>query len=419
MSEWQKQHPMGTVVGDPLPGAPELAARGSTVVGVRTIELVQPDQADVLSGMKEGRYPRYDRVLKAEVWYPAAPTENGVHAVYTDYLGRVDLGNLTPYPIDGRAYRDAAPDPNAGPRPVVVISHGYPGSRILLVNLAENLSSKGYVVISIGHTDNTYEDFPAQGSLESALIHRSLDQRFVISQLPRLNEEGFLKGMLMPDNVGLIGFSMGGYGALRTIGARLSAQALNAFSAFAEELKEPEGYAGIKAVKAAVLFAPATFWFDPELSGDIDIPTLWFCGTSDKTVGYDAVRHFCERAVHSPRTFISFERCGHNVANNPAPVLAQAASWEICKRWADPVWDTWRLNNLNCHFVTAFLDSTLRHGAEKARFLQTPVPCGRDAIWKLNENGEPTKEHTAWPGFVQGTEAGVILEHFPQESKCH
>ena len=27
-----------------------------------------------------------------------------------------------------------------------------------MVNLAENLSSKGYVVLSIGHEGNTYED---------------------------------------------------------------------------------------------------------------------------------------------------------------------------------------------------------------------------------------------------------------------
>lgn len=77
---------------------------------------------------------------------------------------------------------------------MVVIFHGYPGSRYLLVNLAENLSTKGYVVISIGHTDNTYEDFSKQGSLESALIHRSLEQRFVIGQIPAMNEAGFLEG---------------------------------------------------------------------------------------------------------------------------------------------------------------------------------------------------------------------------------
>ena len=408
MSEWQKTHPMGTVLGDPLPGAPELAARGDTVAGVRTIALTQPGQADVLAGKKEGRYPRYDRPLQVEVWYPALPGTDATRAVYTDHMGRTDLNNLTPYTIDGRAYRDAAPDPKKGPCPVIVISHGYPGSRILLVNLAENLSSKGYVVLSIGHTDNTYEDFPAQGSLESAVIHRSLDQRFVISQLKRLNQEGFLRGMLLPDAVGLIGFSMGGYGALRTVGARISGKVLEeAFAPVAEEVKEGPDWHGDKTVKAAVLFAPATFWFDPALSEDIDIPTLWFCGTSDKTVGYDAVRTFCQRAANSDRIFISYERCGHNVANNPAPFEALSAPWEICKRWADPVWDTRRLNNLNCHFVTAFFDGILKGDAEKAAYLTVPTPCGKDADGKAG---------TGWPGFVEGTSAGVILERFPKQA---
>ena len=407
MSEWQKLHPTGTVLGDPLPGAPALTVRGDTVTGVRTITLIQPGQADVLSGMKEGRYPRYDRPLQVEVWYPALPGAEDKHAVYTDHMGRADLNNLTPYPIDGRAYRNAAPDPSKGPCPVVVISHGYPGSRFLLVNLAENLSSKGYVVLSIGHTDNTYEDFPAQGSLESAVIHRSLDQRFVISQLGELNREGFLRGMLLPENVGLIGFSMGGYGALRTVGARLSEQALQSFSAFADELREAKDWKGNKTVKAAVLFAPATFWFDPIKSGDIDIPTLWFCGTADKTVGYDAVRQFCQGAENSDRVFISYERCGHNVANNPAPLEARSAPWEIYKRWSDPVWDTRRLNDLNCHFATAFLDGILKGDMEKAAYLTVPVPCGKDA---------DSAKGTGWPGFVEGVPAGVILERFPPQT---
>ncbi len=415
MSEWQNLHPMGTVLGDPLPGAPALAARGDTVTGVRTITLIHPGQADVGAGMKDGRYPRYDRPLRVEAWYPALPGREEERAVYTDHMGRADLNSLKPFSIDGRAYRNAAPDPSKGPCPVIVISHGYPGSRILLVNLAENLSSKGYVVLSIGHTDNIYEDFLAKGSLESALIHRSLDQRFVISRLSELNREGFLRGMLQPGCVGLIGFSMGGYGALRTVGARISEKALESFAPFADEIREAADWKGDKTVKAAVLFAPATFWFDPDLSGDIDIPTLWFCGTADKTVGYGAVRHFCQNAVRSDRIFISYERCGHNVANNPAPIQALSASWDICKRWADPVWDTGRLNNLNAHFVTAFLDGILKKDAGKAAYLTVPVPCGKDADCRVDASGAPLAPEACWPGFVEGTPAGVILERFPRQ----
>ena len=409
--EWLQEHPIGTVLGDPMPGAPELAARGETVMGVRTLKLLMPDQKNVLEGLTDGKYPVYHRPLTVETWYPACPAEKDAHAVYTDFLGRVDLGNLQPYTIPGRAFRDAAPDAAAGARPVVVISHGYPGSRMLLVNLAENLASKGYIVFSIGHTDNTYEDFPAKYALESALIHRSLDQRFVVQELKHINEETFLRGMLQTDNVGVIGFSMGGYGLLRTLGARFSDKALATFAPFAHELQEAEDYTGLTEVKAAVLFAPATFWLDPAKTRGMDVPTLWFCGTSDRTVHYGMVRDFWEKSVHSDRYLISYENCGHNIANNPPPHEAQSASWEIYKRWADPVWDTWHLNNLNAHFTTAFLDCVLRGSSEHGRYLQVPVERGSEAVWSLDADGRAKTDHTGWPGFADNGAAGIRLEH--------
>ena len=412
MIPWEKEHPYGTLFGDPLPGAPALAARGGCAAGVRTLTLTHPGQADVLSGLGRSPLPRYDRPLRVEIWYPALRSTDGDRAVYTDHMGRADLGNLEPFPIEGRAFRDAEPDPSAGPCPVIVISHGYPGSRFLLVNLAENLSSKGYVVLSIGHTDNTYEDFPSAGSLESALIHRSLDQRFIISQLPELNRDGFLRGMLLPDQVGLIGFSMGGYGALRTIGARMNEETLRSHAAIAEELAEQPDFHGDPAVRACALFAPATFFLDPSRSEDIGIPTLWFCGSADNTVHYAAVRDFCERADHSDRVLITYEGCGHNIANNAAPPQAYARSWDIFKRWSDPVWDTLRLNNANCHFLTAFLDLHLRGDAGKAAYLRVPVTRGAEAVYDLDAEGRPTEKHTGWKGFIEGTAAGIRLETF-------
>ena len=40
-------------IGDPLPDAPILAARGKLKVGVKTIKIVNPDQIDILSSSKE------------------------------------------------------------------------------------------------------------------------------------------------------------------------------------------------------------------------------------------------------------------------------------------------------------------------------------------------------------------------------
>ena len=394
-----REHPMGTLFGDPLPGAPEMAHRGDTVTGVRTICLTNPDQPDVTRDKAEGGYPLCSRELTVEVWYPACPEEGAVPAVYTDHMGRTDTGDLVPFSMHGRALRDAAPDSSAGPRPVIVISHGYPGSRFLLSNLAESLSSRGYVVLSIGHKENTYEDFAPRRSLESAVVHRSLDQRFVISELPRLNREGFLKGLLQPENVGLVGFSMGGYGALRTVGARLSREALDQFESIRDELAEAPSFHGLKAVRAAAFFAPATFWLDETRLQDLDIPTIWFCGTADNTVHYQAVRRFWQHAEQSDRILISYANCGHNVANNPAPPEAQSASWEIYKRWSDPVWDTWRLNNSNAHFLAAFFAKNLLGQPEMDLYLSgTP------------ENGQPGDPSQDLAGFVPGGSAGIVIE---------
>ena len=57
------------IYGDALPDAPELSVRGTYKVGVRTMDLVNPNQIDILN-VKEGIAPLYDRPLKVEVWYP-------------------------------------------------------------------------------------------------------------------------------------------------------------------------------------------------------------------------------------------------------------------------------------------------------------------------------------------------------------
>ncbi len=398
MKTWDELHPMGTLMGDPIPGAPELSARGNRVFGVRTVTLTDKNRPNVAAGLKNGAFERYDRALKVEIWYPALP--GGSPAVYTDHMGRIDLGNLEPFEMAGRALRDAPVDSSAGPCPPVIISHGYPGSRFLMLNLAENLASHGYVVLSVGHMENTYEDFAAQRSMESALVHRSADQRFVIGELAHLNAEGFLRGMLQPENVGLIGFSMGGYGALRTIGARVGTETVKRSADIAGELEECPDWHGEKAVRAAALFAPATMLTDEDNTGDIDIPTLWFCGTADHVVEYGKVRSFWEKARASDRILVSYEGCGHNVANNPAPPESYGKSWEIFKRWSDPVWDTLRLNNANCHFLNAFLDLHLRGDQEKQAWLEL---SGRGA-------------EGPWKGFTEGTNAGICFEHRPAGS---
>ena len=88
--------------------APELARRGLYSVGVRTLDLVNPVQADILNFNKEtGKAPLYDRQLKVEVWYPAViPEGEKEHTVYTSPMPGKTPGT---FQLVGKSLRDAAP----------------------------------------------------------------------------------------------------------------------------------------------------------------------------------------------------------------------------------------------------------------------------------------------------------------------
>src|SRR5262249_33922995 len=124
--------------------------------------------------------------------------------------------------ITGKALRDAPPI-NGASFPLVVVSHGYPGSRTFMTWLTENLASKGYVVAAIDHTDSV---FGQQRAFVSTLLNRVADQTFTIDALSeRSHDPGdFLHNVIDPSRVAIVGYSMGGYGALATAGAGYNRQ---------------------------------------------------------------------------------------------------------------------------------------------------------------------------------------------------
>ncbi len=128
---WAQLPSPNFIVGDALPNAPELAPRGKYAVGVRTIEVVNKNQVDVLNS-KAGVDPLYDRSLTLEVWYPAViPAGQKALETYKSTLGLFNDPKrpLIPYTYLGRALREAQPDRSEGKYPLVIVSHGYPGSR--------------------------------------------------------------------------------------------------------------------------------------------------------------------------------------------------------------------------------------------------------------------------------------------------
>ncbi|GAB3249592.1 hypothetical protein GCM10027347_06800 [Larkinella harenae] len=397
--------------GDPLPDAPELAPRGTYGVGVRTLKLTHKAQVDVLR-TKDGKSPVYDRPLTVEVWYPARiPAGNDQLVTYNEVLGRANDPKrpLVPFTFVGRALRDAQPDPGTGAYPLVIVSHGYPGSRLLLTYLTENLASKGYVVAAIDHTESTYRDL---GGFPSTLLNRPLDDLFVLDELARLsakNSNHFLAGLVNADQTALIGYSMGGYGVLNVAGAGFSPQASGFFgqltggsTALQNRTMAAPDYKTSQdpRIKAVVAFAPwgmeRGLWNAEGLAG-LKLPTLLVAGSKDDVSGYEkGVKAIYDGTVNADRYLLTYINARHNVAPNPPPAatLKPGQASEDYMHFAEPAWNERRINNINQHFVTAFLGIHLK-GMAYAKYLTLPE----------SSDAEP------WTGFKPRTSVGLEMRH--------
>jgi dienelactone hydrolase len=119
----------------------------------------------------------------------------------------------------------------AGRHPVVLYSPGLGDPRTLGTTLAEDLASRGYVVVTIDHTYDASEvEFPGGrvepfsvptdgdilATLKKLLSVRVADTRFVLDRLPSGLPYG-LSGALDLGRIGMFGQSAGGFTALQTL----------------------------------------------------------------------------------------------------------------------------------------------------------------------------------------------------------
>ena len=397
--------------GDALPDAPELALRGQYRVGVRTLSLVNKGQIDILNS-KNGADPLYDRPLKVEVWYPAViPEGKTVLTTYDDTYGNIADSSrpLTHFTFKGRALRDAAPDKNAAPYPLVIVSHGYPGSRVLLSYLTENLASKGYVVVAIDHTESTHGDTKG---FQSTLLNRAKDILFVLNQMGisgRSSSGSFLAGLVDADHTALIGYSMGGYGVLNAAGAGYSKQLEAFFATITGGSKainvriagNPDFILSIDhRIKAVVAFAPwgmeRGVWDAEGLKG-LNVPTFFVAGSKDDVSGYEGgTKAIYESSVNANRYLLTYENARHNVAPNPPPAeLFNPLKFADFYHYAEPAWDQRRINNINQHFVTAFLGIYIQH-KDFSKYLSV---------------ADSSSSSKSWPGFKPRSFVGLQLLH--------
>lgn len=342
--------------------SPELAAWGAHEIGVRTVEVTAT------------------RKLPVEVWYPAQiPAGFEPHTTYTSPMaGRAPRPSLPPsFTFPGRALRNAPP--LAGKTfPLVVVSHGYPGARTFMTWITENLASKGYIVAAIDHTDSV---FGAVGPFQSTLLNRAPDQLAVLETLSA--------GKLIPNidatRAAIIGYSMGGYGALASGGAAYNRNSPMLKALGLPELTTPANLKAIVAIAPWGAQAPAEAWTQDSARG-LKLPSLFIVGDQDDISGFDqGVRKVYNWSTSSDRCLLVFENARHNTGGNPAPD-GVALDFQAKESFEEPVWRKDRINAINQHFITAFLDRHLKQDASRVKYFSpeanTQLP-GFQRRWQL------------------------------------
>jgi predicted dienelactone hydrolase len=339
------------------PDAPPLAARGGAAVGVKTLQLTDSSR---------------QRTITAEVWYPATGTEQSL--IYQAQVGQ------TPVRIAGRASRDAAPA--GGSFPLIVASHGQPGTRFQFAYLNEHLASWGFVVASLDHPGSTYQTLTQQNYI-SSIVDRPLDLLFAIGEVAKQIPSADAT------KVGLLGYSYGGYSVINAAGAGLDGQALSEYCRatsnegpcfalpFFAQLEAQRGMNVIKPdprIKAVFAMAPyGQPWIGAKSLANFKLPLFVAVGEADDVATYrrDALEYF--RQAGSPNKYLlTLTAAQHNpFVECPPEVRSREDDFWRC--W-EPVWDQERAHDLARHFATAFFAQFLQNNSEAGRYLNPSLP---------------------------------------------
>lgn len=404
--------------------APELALPGPFAVGT-VIESINIGERTHFAPTGMTVSPR---VLAVRLWYPAEGTRTNTESIsYRHSLTRADVGEVV-VETPGIAEQDAKP--LDGEFPLVVISHGYGNWATGMAGLAENLSSKGYIVAAIEHVDHPYEKDIPQLDFPNVVIRRADDQRGVIEGLLALHAAAKTPAMvgLNEQAIGLIGFSMGGFGAIATAGADydIEGPSLSSMSLPEAAVESMNSRLPDRSRPGAVILmapwgaqAPFRSWTEAAL-GSISTPALIIGGDHDDVSNYaDGIRHVFEHLSGSDRYLLTYRLARHNVAADPAFHYSDALqrTFPAIESSAEPVWRTERINAINQHFVTAFLDYHLKDDANSLRYLNVPFVESTQSEWPLPFGqsvggayaGDDQPKH--WPGFQRRWALGLALEH--------
>ncbi|WP_379553928.1 alpha/beta hydrolase family protein [Qipengyuania sp. DGS5-3] len=402
---------------------PELGRPGVHTIGTQEIAFTMPQRISFPKlGLATGQTDRVNRTLQVRFWYPAEAMAGAQPITYTHTM---DPPDMEPFRLEfsGRALADAPPS-DSSTYPLVMISHGFNGWGTQMSNLGEHLASRGYVVASIDHADMKLEgaaDFIH--SFAKVLVDRSLDQRQILAQIAERsgdNARGVF-AIINAEQTGLIGYSMGGYGALANAGGAYDFDSSTLSSVPDQALEVLKAAtAGAAPIDAVVAMAPwggqpdNRVWSAETLS-QIEIPSLIISGSADDVSNHsEGVSWIFDSLTGTQRHMLVFREARHNIAGN-AFDLPEGAPFRAIEFLNEPVWRQGRINGINQHFVTAFLDLHLKGEEDKRSYLDVPVPNANDGTWEvgfgdqLNGKLAGPDEGEHWRGFQRRWALGLDL----------
>jgi pimeloyl-ACP methyl ester carboxylesterase len=250
--------------------------RGRYPVGVRTIQ---------------ARDTVRKRLFPCEIWYPAAAEHMGQDiAPRTQDVFTVPSGDT---PRRQMAVRNAAAEP--GTYPLIVFSHPSGGDRRTATFLCTHLSSHGYVVAGLDHSetvavelarkdDETTEQKTARW--RAVIAARVPDIRFLLDVL--LNGSAWDSEISAdPTQIGIVGHSFGGWTALAANEAESRIRAVVALAP-----------AGASQPKPGIL--PATLRF----TWRRDVPTMYLVAENDACLPLAGMYEIFERTPGTKRMVI-------------------------------------------------------------------------------------------------------------------
>ena len=405
--------------------APELGRFGSFQIGTVVEPYTMQDRSRITGwGAVTGKLEAADRTLDVRFWYPSESKPKGTPVSYDHVM---KLPGKPPFPLSSKGIAVADAVPIKGQKfPLVLMSHGYGGWNTQFSNLAEHIASRGYVVASIDHAD-----MPADGiasfmlSFGNVLVDRTLDQRQILAQILAGAKNGTVPYLKMVDvgNVGLLGYSMGGYGAIASAGAPygFDKDPMSNIPDIARVRLQAAAKQPLP-LKALVTFSPwggqpeSRVWNTAALS-QVKVPTLVLVGNQDDVVKYkEGVSWLFDSMTGADRYMLVYREARHNIVGNEF-ILGADAPFMAAEFLKEPVWRSERLNAINQHFVTAFLDITLKGDKAKRAYLDVPTVDSNAGEWptsfgeQLNGTVAGPSQDKYWRGFQRRWATGLELHH--------